>query len=87
MQEQLRHKISFFNFCKTVYLLKCLIMKNFISLQVIRAFEIFVNGGSMTNAKVHQRFHDDKKVEEHCFSILAEGGNFAFWQSPQGKSN
>ena len=22
--------------------------------------------GSMTNAKVHQGFHDDKKVEEHC---------------------
>jgi len=36
-----------------------------IFLQVIRASQIFVNGGSMTNAKVYQRFHDDKKIEEH----------------------
>jgi len=28
-------------------------------------FLIFVNEGSMTNVKVYQRFHDDKKVEEH----------------------
>jgi len=26
-------------------------------------FHIFVNEGSMTNAKVYQGFHDDKKVE------------------------
>jgi len=23
----------------------------------------------MTNAKVYQGFHDDKKVEEHCFTM------------------
>jgi len=34
--------------------------------QVIRVFQIFVNWVSMTNANVYQRFHDDKKVEEHC---------------------
>jgi len=28
-------------------------------------FLIFVNGDSMTNAKVYQGFHDNKKVEEH----------------------
>jgi len=28
-------------------------------------FFIFVNGGSMTNAKVCRVFHDDKHVEEH----------------------
>jgi len=26
----------------------------------------FANGGSVTNAKVYQRYHDAKKVEEHC---------------------
>jgi len=26
---------------------------------------VYVKGGSMTNAKVYQGFHDDKKVEEH----------------------
>jgi len=37
-----------------------------ISLQpVIRVFFIFVNGGSMKNAKVYQGFHNGKKVEEH----------------------
>jgi len=36
-----------------------------IFLQVIRAFLIFVNGGSMTNTKVYQGFLDDLKVEEH----------------------
>ena len=30
-------------------------------------FLIFVNGASMTNAKVCQGFHDGKKVEEHYF--------------------
>jgi len=25
----------------------------------------FVNGGSVTNAKIYQGFHDEKKVEEH----------------------
>ena len=23
-------------------------------------------GGSVTNAKVHKRFRDDKKIEKHC---------------------
>ena len=52
----------------TVYLLKCVVTKYLIFLQVICVFKIFVNAGSMTNAKVYQRFHDDKKVEEHCCS-------------------
>jgi len=46
-------------------MLKCLITKILIFLQVIRVFCIFVNGGSMTNAKVYQGFHGNKKVEEH----------------------
>ena len=33
-------------------------------------FDLLANnsysGGSMTNAKVYQGFHDDKKAEEHC---------------------
>jgi len=37
-------------------------MKYLFFLQVIH---FFFNGGSMTNAKVYQGFHDDKKVEEH----------------------
>jgi len=41
-------------------------LKYLVFLQVISVFYIFVNGGSMTSAKVYQRFHDDKKVEEHC---------------------
>jgi len=40
-------------------------MKNLIFFQVIRFFQIFVNGVSMTNAKVYQGFHDDKKDNEH----------------------
>ena len=32
---------------------------------------IFVNGGSMTNAKVYQGFHDGKKVEEHYSGFLS----------------
>jgi len=32
-------------------MLKCLITKNLIFLQVIRVFQIFVNGGSMTTQK------------------------------------
>jgi len=48
--------------------LKCLITNYLIILEVIRPFKIFVNGGSMTNAKVYQGFHDDKKVEEHWFT-------------------
>jgi len=46
-------------------MLKCLAAKYLIFLRVIRFFSIFVNGCSMTNAKVYQGFHDDKKVEEH----------------------
>ena len=38
----------------TVFLLVCLITKCLIFLQVIRVFYIFVNEGSMTNAKVYQ---------------------------------
>jgi len=30
-----------------------------------RVFQIFVNEASMTNAKVYQGFHNDKKVKEH----------------------
>ena len=33
----------------------------------------FVSGGSMTNAKVYQGFHDDKKVEEHWFKFWVYG--------------
>jgi len=40
-------------------------------LQVIRVFKIFVNEGFMTNAKVYQGFHDDKKVEEHWISLIS----------------
>jgi len=32
----------------------------------IRVFKTFVNGDSMTNAKLYQGFHDDEKVEEYC---------------------
>jgi len=32
-----------------------------IFLQVIRVLKVFVHGGAMTNAKVYQRFHNDKK--------------------------
>jgi len=32
-------------------------------------FYIFVNRGSMTSAEVCQGFHDDKKVEEHWFTL------------------
>jgi len=46
-------------------MLKCLAAKYLIFLGVIRFFSIFVSGCSMTNAKVYQGFHDDKKVEEH----------------------
>jgi len=41
-------------------------MKYLIFLQVIRVLKIFVNGRSMTNAKVYQGSLDDKKLEEHC---------------------
>jgi len=44
--------------------LKCLITKYLVFLHVIRVFLIFVNGSFMTNVKVYQGFHDDKKVEE-----------------------
>jgi len=40
-------------------------MKYLIFLQVVCVFQIFVNRGSMTNAKVYQGFHNDRKVEEH----------------------
>ena len=56
----------------TVYLLKYLIIFRrvvttyLIFLSAICDFLIFVSGGSMTNAKVHQGYCDDKKVEEHC---------------------
>jgi len=43
-------------------MLKCLITKYLIFLQVIRVFQFF-NGGSMTNAKVYQGFHDDKRLK------------------------
>ena len=45
----------------TVHFLKCLKTKYLIFLQVSRV--IFVNGGSMTNAKVYQDFYDDKNLE------------------------
>jgi len=34
--------------------------------QVIHDFQIFVTWGSMTNMKVYQGFHDDKKVKWRC---------------------
>ena len=55
----------------TVCLLKCsigfwiLVTKHLIFLQTIRDFQIFVSGGYVTNAKVHQGFRDDKKIEKH----------------------
>jgi len=49
--------------------LKYLITKYLIFLQVLRVSLVLHNGGSMTNAKVCQGFHDDKKVEEHCINI------------------
>jgi len=63
MQKQPSHQIScFLTSVITVSLLKCLITKYLIFLQVIRVFKIFVDGGSMRNAKVYRGFHDDKKV-------------------------
>ena len=56
----------------TVYLLKCLtsfwilVTKYLIFLQTVCDFQIFVSGGFVTNAKVHQGFRDDKKIEKHC---------------------
>jgi len=47
-----------------VFLLKCLTTKYLNFLQIIRVFRFF-NEDSMTNTKVYQGFHDDKKVEEH----------------------
>jgi len=55
---------SFLSSVITVCLLKYLIMKYLIFLQVICVFKDFL-WGSMTNAKVYQGFLDDKKVEEH----------------------
>jgi len=49
----------------TVYLLKYLITKYLIFLQVTRVFQIFVNGSSMTNAKVYQGLRDYKNDEEY----------------------
>ena len=55
----------------TVYLLKCLIgfwilvTKYLIFLQAICDFYIFVSGGFVTNAKVHQGFRNDKKIEKY----------------------
>jgi len=45
-------------------------MKYLIFLQEINISLIFVNGVSITNAKVYQGFHNDKKVEEHRFKVI-----------------
>ena len=47
------------------YFLKCS-NEMFYFLQAICDFKIFVSGELVSNVKVHQRFRDDKKVEEHC---------------------
>ena len=39
-------------------------------------FSIFVDGGSMTNAKVYQGFHDDKRVEGHCSRSITRSQNY-----------
>jgi len=54
----------------TVYLLKYLITKYLIFLQVTRVFQIFVNGSSMTNAKVYQGLRDYKNDEEYWDSSM-----------------
>jgi len=71
--DQIQNVAATFQNCKnnrvcsrlTVYLLKCLITKCMVFLEVIRVFLIFVNESSMTNAK-YQGFHVNRKVEEHC---------------------
>ena len=45
------------------------VTKDLIFLQAIRDLYIFVAGGSVTNAKVHQGFRNDEKVEEHCSTL------------------
>ena len=62
-----------FNFCNN-YLLVEVPNKEifeFLAGSLIRVFKIFFEGCSMTNAKVYQVFHDDKKVEEHWYRLIA----------------
>ena len=42
----------------------------FLAGSLIRVFKIFVEGCSMTNAKVYMGFHDDKKIEEHWSTFM-----------------
>jgi len=53
-----------FNFCNNFLFVEVSNNEIFDFLTNNSCFFIFVNGGSMTNAKVYQGFHDDKKVEE-----------------------
>jgi len=66
MQGQLSNSIScFLTFALTLLFVKVSRTKYLIFLQVTRVLLIFHSGGSMTNPKVYQGFHDDKMVEEH----------------------
>jgi len=70
MQEQQSLNSLLFNISNNCLLVEVSNNEIFDFLTRIRAFPIFVNGGSMTNKKVYQGFHDGKKVEEHCLTFV-----------------